>query len=92
MMVTITDIIEFIYGILVYRNTYVDNDGYYNRHHRTYLCYTGLLLYLHLTILVAITYIIELIYCILVYLILTVDIDSYYNRYRRTYLWYTGPP
>ena len=43
MMVTITYmIIELIYGLLAYRNTYSYNDGYYNRHHRTYLWYTGL--------------------------------------------------
>ena len=42
MMVTITDIIELIYGILVYVILTVDNDGYYNRHHSTYLWYTGL--------------------------------------------------
>jgi hypothetical protein len=45
----------------------VDKYGYYNRHHRTYLWYTGLLLCLHLTKMVTITYIIELIYGILVH-------------------------
>ena len=61
----------------------VDNDGYYNRHHRTYLWYTGL--YLKLTMMVTITDII----------ILTVDNDGYYNRHHRTtYLClpYTGLP
>jgi hypothetical protein len=45
MMVTITDNIELIYGILVTWSTViltVDNDGYYNRHPRTYLLYTGI--------------------------------------------------
>ena len=49
----------------------VDKDGYYNKHHRTYLWYTGLPLYLHLTMMVTITDhqtdIIGLIYGILVY-------------------------
>ena len=45
----------------------VDNDGYYNIHHRTYLWYTGLPLYLQFTKMVTITYIIELIYGIPVY-------------------------
>ena len=45
----------------------VDNDGYYNIHHRTYLWYTGLPQYLQLTMMVTITNIIELIYGILVY-------------------------
>ena len=44
----------------------VDNDGYYNRHHRTYLWYTGLPLYVQLTKMV-VTNIIGLIYGILVY-------------------------
>ena len=40
-MVTITDIIDLF---MVDWSTVltVDNDGYYNRHHRTYLWYTGL--------------------------------------------------
>jgi hypothetical protein len=45
----------------------VDKDGYYNRHHRTYLWYTGIPKYLQLTKMVTITDIIELIYGILVY-------------------------
>ena len=44
----------------------VDNDGYYNRHYRTYLWYTGLPLYVQLTKMV-VTNIIALIYGILVY-------------------------
>jgi hypothetical protein len=44
----------------------VDNDGYYSRHDRTYLWYTGLPQYLKLTMIVTIADMIELIYGILV--------------------------
>ena len=53
-----------VYGSTVIRT--VDKDGC-NKHHRTYLWYTGLPLYLHLTKMVTITDIIGLIYGILVY-------------------------
>jgi hypothetical protein len=55
---------------MVYWSTVIltlDKDGYYNIHHRTYLWYTGLPLYLHLTKMATIAFIIELIYDILVY-------------------------
>ena len=71
----------------------VDKDGYYNKHHRTYLWYTGLPSYLQLTMMVTIAYIIEYISGILwPTVILPVDNDGYYNRHHRTYLWYTGIP
>ena len=70
----------------------VDIDGYYNIHHRTYLWFTGLPLYLHLTKMVTITYIIVLIYGYWFTLILKVDSDGYYNIHHITYLWYTGLP
>ena len=44
----------------------VDKDGYYDRYHSTYLWFTGLPLYLQLTMKVVITYIIQLKYGILV--------------------------